>query len=218
MLDSNIHPIIRILKNSSKQWVVPAVTQVSDRTSDPFLILISCLLSLRTKDKVTQEASERLFARARTPQQLLNLPEPAIRKLIYPVSFFRVKAKRIHQICRHLIGRFQGKVPSSLEDLLTLPGVGRKTANLVVTLGFNKLGICVDTHVHRISNRFGYVETTSPEKTEMALRDKLPRRYWIQYNDLLVSFGQTICRPISPMCSRCPISRYCPRVGVTTSR
>ena len=213
-----IDPILRVLKSCAQQWHLPAVSQVSEETRDPFQILISCLLSLRTKDKVTEEASTRLFARARTPQQLLALPLKSIRKLIYPVCFYRTKALRIHQICQHVIGRFQGKVPDTLEELLTLPGVGRKTANLVVTLGFRKLGICVDTHVHRISNRFGYVRTKTPEETEMALRRKLPKRYWIQYNDLLVSFGQTICRPVSPLCSQCPVTEYCPRVGVTHHR
>ena len=213
-----IDPVIRVLKKQSSQWSVPSVTQISEHTSDPFQILISCLLSLRTKDAVTTAASSRLFARAWTPQQLLALPQKSIQKLIYPSAFYRTKSLRIHQICRHLIGRFQGKVPDTIEELLTLPGVGRKTANLVVTLGFKKLGICVDTHVHRISNRFGYVQTKTPEKTEMALREKLPTKYWIEYNDLLVSFGQTICKPVSPLCSRCPVERYCPRVGVTHHR
>lgn len=167
---------------------------------------------------MTGTASQRLFARARTPQQMLSLPVNSIQKFIYPVCFYRVKAKRIHQICRHLLGRFQGKVPSDLEELLTLPGVGRKTANLVRTVGFGKLGICVDTHVHRISNRLGYVLTKTPEQTEMALREKLPKRYWIQYNDLLVAFGQTLCRPISPWCSRCPVEKFCAKQGVTSSR
>ena len=218
MRDRDIDAVILRLKAASRQWVVPAVTQVGDDTKDPFQVLISCLLSLRTKDQVTGPASARLFARARTPQQLLSLPVSAIQKLIYPVGFYRTKADRIHQICQHLLGRFQGKVPSDLEELLTLPGVGRKTANLVRTVGFGKLGICVDVHVHRISNRLGYVRTTTPEQTEMALRGKLPKRYWIQYNDLLVAFGQTLCRPTSPWCSRCPIEKLCPKVGVTRSR
>lgn len=210
--------VIRRLQADSKWWVTPAVTQVGQDSKDPFRILIACLLSLRTRDKVTLGASQRLFERARTPQQLLSLPLRSIQKRIYPVAFYRVKSQRIHEICQHLIGRFQGKVPGTLEELLTLPGVGRKTANLVVTMGFKKLGICVDTHVHRISNRLGYVRTKSPEKTEMALRAKLPKRYWIPYNDLLVSFGQTICHPVSPWCSRCPVERYCRKVGVTYSR
>jgi endonuclease-3 len=209
-----IDAVIQQLERASVSWAIPAVSQVGEKTADPFQVLISCLLSLRTKDQVTKAASTRLFARARTPQQLLSLPLKAIRRLIYPVGFYRTKAKRIHQICQHLLGRFQGKVPSHLDELLTLPGVGRKTANLVLTVGFGRLGICVDTHVHRISNRLGYVRTKNPLETEMALRAQLPRRYWIRYNDLLVGFGQTICRPISPWCSRCPVEVYCPRVGV----
>ena len=218
MTAPDIDAVIRQLKKSSSSWKLPAVTQVGVETRDPFLVLISCLLSLRTKDAVTEAASKRLFARARTPQQLLNLPLVSIRKLIYPVGFYKTKALRIHQICQHLLGRFQAKVPGTLEELLTLPGVGRKTANLVLTVGFGKLGICVDTHVHRISNRLGYVKTKTPEQTEMALREKLPKRYWIEYNDLLVAFGQSLCRPVSPWCSRCPVKRFCKRVGVKSFR
>ena len=216
--NGDIHTVIRRLEQASPGWAVPSVTQISHKSRDPFQVLISCLLSLRTKDQVTLQASERLFARARTPQQLLSIPTHSIERLIYPVGFYRTKARRIHQICQHLLGRFFGKVPEQLEELLSLPGVGRKTANLVVTLGFNRLGICVDTHVHRISNRLGYVQTRTPEQTEMALRKKLPSRYWIRYNDLLVSFGQSLCRPVSPWCSRCPIERLCPKVGVSHSR
>ncbi len=218
MRDRDIDAVIRRLKTASRGWALPAVTRVGEETKDPFQVLISCLLSLRTQDEVTGKASARLFARARTPQQLLSLPLSSIRKLIYPVGFYRTKAKRIHQICQHLLGRFQGKVPSDLEELLTLPGVGRKTANLVMTAGFGKLGICVDTHVHRISNRLDYVRTKTPEQTETALRGKLPQRYWIQYNDLLVAFGQTLCRPTSPWCSRCPIENFCAKRGVTRQR
>lgn len=218
MRDSDIHAAIRALRLFSKQRPLPAVERVTGSKPDPFLVLISCLLSLRTKDEVTGPASERLFARARTPQQLLSLPLAKIRKLIYPVGFYKTKAQRIHQICYHLLGRFQGRVPSTMEELLTLPGVGRKTANLVLTLGFAKPGICVDIHVHRISNRWGYVKTKTPDETETALRKKLPARYWMEYNLLLVGFGQDLCRPVSPWCSRCPVSKICSRVGVTTSR
>ena len=214
MRDFDIHAVVQVLQDFSRDKAPPAVERVERNTRDPFLVLISCLLSLRTKDEVTAEASRRLFARARTPQQLLSLPLDKIRRLIYPVGFYRTKAKRIHQICQHLLGRFQGKVPASLEELLTLPGVGRKTANLVMTVGFKRPGICVDVHVHRISNRLGYVRTKTPLETEMALRKKLPRRYWIEYNTLLVGFGQALCRPVSPWCSRCPVRRYCARVGV----
>ena len=218
MKDGDIHPVVRLLRRGSRSWKVPIVTEVGRRTTDPFQVLISCLLSLRTQDKTTSGASARLFSRARTPQQMLALSLGTIRRAIYPVGFYRTKAIRIHQICRHLIGRFQGRVPARLEDLLTLPGVGRKSANLVRTVGFRRPGICVDTHVHRISNRLGYVRSRNPFETEMALRAKLPRRYWIEYNDLLVGFGQTICRPLSPWCSRCPVARYCERIGVKTTR
>jgi endonuclease III len=159
-----------------------------------------------------------LFARASTPQTMSQLAPEEIARLIYPVGFYRTKARVIIQICRDLIEKFDGKVPDKIDQLLTLNGVGRKTANLVVTEAFGKPGICVDTHVHRISNRFGLVETAAPDKTEAALRDVLPRRYWREYNSLLVAFGQTICQPVSPWCSRCPVADLCPRIGVVRSR
>ncbi|MDO8730073.1 MAG: endonuclease III [Candidatus Omnitrophota bacterium] len=218
MKDSQVHAVLRALQKFSKTRDLPAVERIERESRDPFLVLISCLLSLRTKDEVTEGASRRLFALAKTPQQMLNLSLPKIRKLIYPVGFYRTKALRVHQICHHLLGRFRGRVPETLEELLTLPGVGRKTANLVMTLGHKKEGICVDVHVHRISNRLGYVRTRNPFETEMALREKLPKKYWMEYNALLVSFGQELCRPLSPWCSRCPVRSYCRRVGVTKSR
>ena len=185
---------------------------------DPFRVLVACLLSLRTKDETTGPASARLFALADTPAALLRLTPRQIERAIFPVGFYRTKARVILGVCRDLLDRFGGRVPDDIDALLTLKGVGRKTANLVVTQGFNKPGICVDVHVHRISNRWGYVKTRNPEETEMALRQRLPRRYWIGYNDLLVSFGQNICQPVSPRCSDCPVRRSCPRLGVTHSR
>ena len=155
---------------------------------------------------------------AAAPETMLELVPRQIERLIYPVGFYRTKARVILGICRDLLARFDGRVPDTIDELLTLNGVGRKTANLVVTMGYGKPGICVDTHVHRISNRLGYVKTRNPEETEMALRGKLPRRYWIGYNDLLVSFGQNICVPISPRCSACPVTTLCRRIGVTTTR
>ncbi len=149
---------------------------------------------------------------------MLRLTPSRIEKLIFPVGFYRTKARVILGICHDLLERFSGTVPDEIDDLLTLKGVGRKTANLVVTMGYDKPGICVDTHVHRISNRLGYVKTRNPEETEMALRGKLPKRYWIGYNDLLVAFGQNVCAPLSPRCSVCPVRPLCRRVGVTTSR
>jgi endonuclease-3 len=210
-----IHEIVRILRKEIRQWPLPAIGHYVET---PFTVLISCILSLRTQDKTTYAASERLFAIANTPQQMLTTPVELIQKAIYPVSFYRVKARTIHAICERLIERFGGEVPSKLDQLLELPGVGRKTANIVVTLGFGKSGIAVDTHVHRISNRLGYVKTRTPDDTESALRKKLPRRYWVIFNDLLVAYGQNLCKPISPFCSKCKIAAFCRRVGVTTSR
>ncbi len=181
-------------------------------------MLIACILSLRTQDRTTDAAAARLFALADTPKALLRLTPARIARLIYPVGFYRTKARVIRAIARDLIMRFAGRVPDDIDTLLTLGGVGRKTANLVRTIGFGKPGICVDTHVHRISNRFGYVRTRTPEETEMALRRTLLPRYWIGYNELLVTFGQNVCAPISPKCSLCPVRSLCRRVGVTTSR
>ncbi len=191
---------------------------VADDTGDPFRVLIACILSLRTQDTTTGPAAQRLFALADTPKDLLTLSPRTIERAIYPVGFYRTKARVVLGIARDLLEHFAGRVPDDIDALLTLNGVGRKTANLVVTMGYNKPGICVDTHVHRISNRLGYVRTRSPEETEMVLRAKLPRRFWIDYNDLLVGFGQNVCTPISPHCSRCPVRALCRRVGVTSSR
>jgi len=185
---------------------------------DPYQVLIACLLSLRTKDETTGPAARRLFALAGTPADMLTLSRQQIEKAIYPVGFYRTKAQTVLDISRVLLERYGGKVPEEIDELLTLKGVGRKTANLVVTQGYGKPGICVDTHVHRISNRWGYVETKTPEETEMALRKKFPRQYWIEYNDLLVALGQQICHPTSPRCSLCPVQRYCAKRGVQRSR
>ena len=179
---------------------------------------MACLLSLRTQDTTTGPAAARLFALADTPHAMLELSARTIERAIYPVGFYRTKARVILGLSRDLLDRFEGGVPDDIDALLTLKGVGRKTANLVVTLGFDKPGICVDTHVHRISNRLGYVRTRTPDETETALRAKLPPRYWIGYNDLLVTFGQNVCAPVSPKCSVCPVARQCRRVGVRTSR
>jgi endonuclease-3 len=213
-----INDIVKILKKELDLGEMPIVSHLAQSERDPFLILISTLLSLRTKDEVTAEATGRLFALASTPEAMLKVPQAKIAKVIFPVGFYRNKAKTIHHTCRELIDRFGSKVPDNLDDLLSIKGVGRKTANLVVTLAYGKNGICVDTHVHRISNRLGYVATKSPDETEMALRDKLPRKHWIIYNTLLVAFGRKTCKPVSPLCSTCPLSRYCDRVGVTISR
>ena len=202
MKDRDIHAAIRILRHEVPKWETPIVTLMAETYESPFRVLISCILSLRTQDSTTAKASHRLFAVADTPQAMVKLSAKRIEKLIYPVGFYKTKAKNILEIC----------------DLLKFKGVGRKTANLVVTLGYQKPGICVDTHVHRISNRWGYINTKTPEKTEIALRAKLPKQYWIEYNDLLVSFGQHLCRPISPVCSQCPVKKYCKQIGVTLRR
>jgi len=212
-----VQRIIETLKIEKKKFKKTAISEIH-KTKDPFRVLISCLLSLRTKDEVTLKASERLFSVAKTPQEFLNLSTKKIEELIYPVGFYRVKAKRIKEISKIIIERYGGKVPDNLEELLTLPGVGRKTANIVITQGFNKYGIAVDTHVHRVSNRLGLVKTKTPEETEVKLREIIPKKYWIELNDLFVSFGQNICTPISPRCSICPISKYCDKVGVKTHR
>ena len=209
---------IRRLRRTRPRWNPTVLTLVAMENGDPFRVLIACILSLRTQDTTTGPAAARLFALADEPHAMLRLSPKTIERAIYPVGFYRTKARAILGICRDLIDRFGGGVPDDLDALLTLGGVGRKTANLVITVGYGQPGICVDTHVHRISNRFGYVKTRTPEETEMALRRTLPRRYWIGYNDLLVSFGQNICAPISPKCSACPLRALCRRVGVTSSR
>ena len=218
MRDAHIHAVVAEVKKTIRRWKEPVLGVVARETRDPFRILIACLLSLRTKDQTTAEASQRLFRLADTPEQMSTLSIKTIEKAIYPVGFYKNKAKHIRAICQRLLQDFEGRVPETIEELLTLKGVGRKTANLVVTVGYRKPGICVDVHVHRISNRWGYVQTRTPEETEHALRKKLPAKYWITYNDWLVPFGQHLCRPISPFCSQCPVSQYCKRVGVRTSR
>ena len=217
MQGETIGKVIEILKRETKRFESPIVTQVS-RKKDPFVVLISCLLSLRTKDAVTAKASERLFSLAETPQGMLSLKRKQIEQAIYPVGFYKTKARSIKGICKTLIEKYNGNVPDSIEELLKLKGVGRKTANIVITLAYKRHGIAVDTHVHRISNRLGLVKTKTPEQTEFALREMLPKKYWIIYNDLLVTWGQNVCVPVSPFCSRCAIKTYCKRQGVVRSR
>ncbi|MDO9559815.1 MAG: endonuclease III [Syntrophales bacterium] len=218
MNDENIHQIVARLQENLRNWDMPVVSHLAEMGADPFKILISTLLSLRTKDETTTAAAARLFRLAQSPAEMLQLPEAVIIEAIYPVGFYRNKAGTIHDICRELINRHQARVPDTLEELLALKGVGRKTANLVVSLGYGRPAICVDTHVHRISNRLGYVATNTPEKTEDALSSKLPAPYWTLYNTLMVAFGQHVCRPVSPFCSRCPVRSYCDRINVGKSR
>jgi endonuclease III len=216
--NENIGSVLSAVKKEVRQHDLPIVTLVGQMGRDPFKVLMATMLSLRTKDQVTAQAAERLFAVAITPAQMLTIPEAKLAQLIYPVGFYKTKAKAIRAACEILIDRYNGQVPPEIDELVTLPGVGRKTANLVLTEGFRKHAICVDTHVHRISNIWGYVQTKTPEHTEMALREKLPRRYWLGYNDLLVSFGQHRCVPVSPKCTGCPVFAQCPRIGVVRSR
>jgi endonuclease-3 len=214
-----LRSVLRVLRREIRKWKVPAVGNVADRAADrPFETLVATILSLRTKDAVTAQAADRLLAVAPAPAALASLTVPRIAKIIYPVGFYRTKAVHLKETCRILCEKHGGRVPDNIDDLLELPGVGRKTANLVVTIGYNRYGICVDTHVHRISNLWGYVKTKNPEETEFALRRKLPRRYWKTYNDILVTFGQNLCVPVSPWCSRCPVERFCERHGLKRFR
>jgi endonuclease-3 len=218
MMKATINDVIRVLKKELAIGTMPIVSHLAENQRDPFVILISTLLSLRTKDEVTEVATDRLFALASTPAEMLRVPVEKIAKTIFPVGFYNVKARTIHWVCRDLIKRFNSQVPDDLDELLSIKGVGRKTANLVVSLAFGKKGICVDTHVHRISNRLGYVQTKIPDETEFALRAKLPHQHWIIYNTIMVAFGRKTCKPISPLCSKCPVFKYCDRESVGISR
>jgi endonuclease III len=212
--------IVRLIAMIRKQVAgvaVPSVTEISFK-AQPYLVLISCILSLRTKDKTTLEASKRLFAVADNPHDMLKLDVPGLQKLIYPVGFYRNKSKVILEVSGKIIRDHGGRVPSRMEELLAFKGVGRKTANLVLGLGFHIPAICVDTHVHRITNRLGWVKTREPAETEEALKEIIPRKYWIELNTLLVAFGQNICVPLSPFCSRCFVSRACRKAGVKKQR
>jgi endonuclease-3 len=197
---------------------LPIVTLIAETERDPFKVLVSTILSARTKDEATAAATRRLFDAASTPEEIGALPVAELERLIFPVGFYRTKAKNLRLAMGVLLDRFDGEVPRTVEELVELPGVGRKTANLVVTEGFRRPGICVDTHVHRITNLWGYVDTRNPLETEMALRAKLPRSQWTGLNKTLVSFGQKLCVPVSPWCSRCPVEEWCPKLGVERSR
>lgn len=194
-----------------------AVEKVSeDSREDPFQVLIATMLSAQTRDAVTHEASTRLFKVAHTPAAIAALPTARLERLIYPVSFYRNKARHLRAACRDLIDRFGGRVPATMEQLLTLPGVGRKTANLVLILSHaSRDNICVDTHVHRIANRLGWVRTRTPDQTEQALYRVVPKRLWPNVNLYLVTWGQNVCRPVYPRCRACIVSQACPRIGVT---
>jgi endonuclease III len=211
-----VHTIMRALARAIDQHDLPAVEKIAEESrEDPFEVLISTMLSAQTRDPVTAAASARLFRVARTPRTMAKLTTMRIERLIYPVSFYRHKAKHIKETCRILVGRYRGRVPGTMEELLTLPGVGRKTANLVLILSFKSLqNICVDTHVHRISNRLGWVRTRTPEETEQALYKATADRWWPFINLYLVTWGQNVCKPVYPRCGACVIREQCPRIGV----
>lgn len=214
----DIHTAISILREEYRSWKTPAVTIVAQCERSPFKVLISCIISLRTKDEVTAQASTRLFKRAGTPESMQSVPVDEVAALIYPAGFYRNKALQIVELSGRLVREYDGIVPDEIDELVKFKGVGRKTANLVVTLAYGKPGICVDTHVHRICNRWGYVSTKTPDETESVLRRLLPIEYWIEINDLLVAFGQNQCHPVSPRCSVCRLSGVCARTGVGASR
>ena len=216
----HVDTIFTLLKQQMAQYGQPIVSQKKQDIPDtPFVTLISCLLSLRTKDEVTEQASRRLLTKYHTPQKIIQLTEKQIETMIYPVGFYKTKARRIKEISKTLLEKYQGKVPDTFEELFSLKGVGRKTANIVMVYGHKKHGyLPIDTHCHRIPNRLGWIKTKTPEETEQVLKKILPPDYWDDFNDLFVKFGQTICVPISPFCSCCSLQKYCKKVGVSTSR
>jgi endonuclease-3 len=214
---NSILKTIRLLEQQVQGFAAPAVIVFSEK-KDPYLVLISCILSLRTKDKVTMDASRRLFKAADTPAGMIKLPLRRLEKIIYPVGFYRNKAKVILDISRKLLDQYGGRVPSALDELLAFKGVGRKTANLVRGLAFDIPSICVDTHVHRIPNRLGWIHTQNPEQSLEALMRIVPRDYWIKINTILVTFGQNICLPVSPYCSKCYVKGLCEQKGVKKYR
>jgi len=214
MKKAGISKVSRILKSEYENRYAPVTELVKTRGSDPFKILVATILSSRTKDQTTSIASQRLFRVVKNPSDLRRISRKKLERLIFPVGFFRVKAKHLKQMPAVLAKEFGGKIPDTIEGLCKLPGVGRKTANLVVAVAFNKPAVCVDVHVHRISNRLGLVKTMTPLETEMALRRILPVRYWKTWNSYLVSYGQMVCMPTNPKCSMCAICRFCRRVGV----
>ncbi len=213
----DIEYFLTVLEKEVAGYRVPVVDLVKAQTRDPFKVLIATILSARTRDEVTAAASRRLFKKVDTPADLADLSAAQIEKLIYPVGFYKNKARYLAELPAAL-EQFHGRVPDTVEQLLKLPGVGRKTANLVVVVGFGKPAVCVDTHVHRIMNIWGYVHTRTPEQTEKALRKKLPRKYWLTFNSILVAFGQGTCKPVSPLCYKCPLEDRCPKIGVKPRR
>ena len=214
MTNDQLPEAFRRLRAAAKHWVVPMVYDMKQKGASPYEILIASLLSARTLDTTTTQVYPELFKVANSPEKMLKVPEARIETLIHRVAFSATKAKQILGLSKILVEKYKGKVPETIEELDELPGVGRKIANLTVTMAFGVPGITVDTHVHRIVNRWGYVHAKTPDGTELQLREKLPSRYWIEINGLLIPFGQNICRPGVPLCSKCPIYEYCERVGV----
>lgn len=205
--DEDIHKVVELLKDAKQQQ--SDFVGLMDSFNDPFLVLISCILSLRTNDKTTYPATLRMLELGRAPQDFAKCDIEKLEKTIYPVGFYTNKAKQIIELSKEIVEKHNGKVPDTIEELVKFNGVGRKTANLTVARGFNKPAICVDVHVHRIFNRMGYVKTKNPEETEFALREKLPLQYWIDINTLIVTHGQNVCKPQKPLCSICPVKKYC---------
>ncbi len=215
----NIPKIMNILKKELRKFEAPVATGIGEDTRDPFMVLVSCLLSLRTKDKITGTISRKLFEVAKTPKEIANMPLKKLQKIIKSVNYYKTKAKRIKEISKILVQKYDGKVPDNFDELLKFKGIGRKTASIVMTYGHSKKDyIAVDTHCHRIPNRLGWVKTKTPKQTEEEIKRILPKKYWEDFNDLFVTFGQNICTPLSPFCSKCPINNYCPRIGVTKLR
>jgi endonuclease-3 len=214
----NFQQVISLLEEYVQECNAPVKELHTLNNAEPFKVLISTLISLRTKDEVTIAASKRVFQYLKKPSDIDLISEHDLEQMIYPAGFYKTKARKMRLICKRLVTHFDGKVPNTLTELLSFDGIGLKSANLILSEGFNLPAICVDTHVHRISNRLGFLRTKTPEDTEGNLKLKLPQHYWIRYNFLLVAFGQTLCKPISPFCSKCPIKDYCKRIGVTTKR
>lgn len=206
----NIKEAVKILENAKQPQ--SDFVKLMDNFKDPYLVLIACILSLRTNDKTTYPATLRMLELAKTPQEMIKVTEEELAKAIYPVGFYKNKAGQIIELSKKIVEDLDGKVPNSIDELCKFRGVGRKTANLVMTLGFGEPAICVDVHVHRIFNRLGYIKTKTPEETEFALREKLPIELWIPINTLLVTHGQNVCKPIKPMCDKCPIADYCDKL------
>ena len=210
MDESKISDVVRQLEEAKQPR--SDFVRLMDSFKDPYLVLIACILSLRTNDRTTYPATCRMLELAKTPQEMMHVDEDTLAEAIYPVGFYKNKARQIIELSRQIVEKYNGKVPDSIEELCKFNGVGRKTANLVMTLGFGVPAICVDVHVHRIFNRLGYIQTSTPEETEFALRKKLPVEYWIPINTLLVTHGQNVCRPINPKCSECPVFAYCDKL------